>query len=152
MSRLNTVRENPLTAGGMNVHSLPLLFLSQLLWRTSCGSKPTASDIAHTMDSTVPPLALICAGPSTALARKSRNNALVLGSSSAPMTGRTLNAVYSYLGEHLERQANRAAHRLGLGPNILAGRIRDHSEAESSESRFWTNSGAHTFELESART
>ncbi|KAJ7616748.1 hypothetical protein B0H17DRAFT_662618 [Mycena rosella] len=42
------------------------------------------------------------------------------------MTGRTLNAVYSYLGEHLERQANRAAHRLGLGPNILAARIRDY--------------------------
>ncbi|KAJ7602258.1 hypothetical protein B0H17DRAFT_123620 [Mycena rosella] len=78
------------------------------------------------MDPPIPPLALICAGPSTALTRKSRNNALVLGSSSAPMTGRTLNAVYSYLGEHLEKQANRAAYRLGLGPNILAARIRDY--------------------------
>ncbi|KAF8209028.1 ras family-domain-containing protein [Mycena galopus ATCC 62051] len=40
-----------------------------------------------------------------------------------PVPGRTLNEVYSVIGQTLETHANRAAHRLGLGPNVVAGKI-----------------------------
>ncbi|KAJ6570389.1 hypothetical protein B0H10DRAFT_1027880 [Mycena sp. CBHHK59/15] len=39
--------------------------------------------------------------------------------------GRTIHELYSSLGHSVEVYANRAAHRLGLGPNALASRIRD---------------------------
>ncbi|KAJ7908466.1 hypothetical protein B0H13DRAFT_2496770 [Mycena leptocephala] len=40
-----------------------------------------------------------------------------------PIPGRTLNKVYSVIGQTLETHANRAAHHLGLGPNVVAGKI-----------------------------
>ncbi|KAF8185494.1 hypothetical protein K438DRAFT_1049285 [Mycena galopus ATCC 62051] len=40
-----------------------------------------------------------------------------------PVPGRTLDEVYSVIGQTLETHANRAAHRLGLGPNVVAGKI-----------------------------
>ncbi|KAJ7837306.1 hypothetical protein B0H13DRAFT_1912557 [Mycena leptocephala] len=40
-----------------------------------------------------------------------------------PVPGRTLNELYSVIGQTLETHANRAAHRLGLGPNVVAGKI-----------------------------
>ncbi|KAF8185490.1 hypothetical protein K438DRAFT_1765724 [Mycena galopus ATCC 62051] len=40
-----------------------------------------------------------------------------------PVPGRTLDGVYSVIAQTLETHANRAAHRLGLGPNVVAGKI-----------------------------
>ncbi|KAJ7217426.1 ras family-domain-containing protein [Mycena rebaudengoi] len=40
-----------------------------------------------------------------------------------PVPGRTLDEVYSVVGQVLQTHANRAAHRLGLGPNHVAGKI-----------------------------
>ncbi|KAJ7282210.1 hypothetical protein C8J57DRAFT_1294846 [Mycena rebaudengoi] len=40
-----------------------------------------------------------------------------------PVPGRTLNEVYLVVGQVLQTHANRAAHRLGLGPNVVAGKI-----------------------------
>ncbi|KAJ7282202.1 hypothetical protein C8J57DRAFT_43698 [Mycena rebaudengoi] len=40
-----------------------------------------------------------------------------------PVPGRTLNEVYSIVGQVLQTHANRAAHRLGLGPNVVAEKI-----------------------------
>ncbi|KAJ7205420.1 hypothetical protein GGX14DRAFT_644524 [Mycena pura] len=40
-----------------------------------------------------------------------------------PVPGRTLNEVYSVVGQALQTHANRAAHRLGLGPDVVAGKI-----------------------------
>ncbi|KAJ6476865.1 hypothetical protein C8R45DRAFT_1157953 [Mycena sanguinolenta] len=48
---------------------------------------------------------------------------LIKGSFSDPAPGRTLNQVYSTLGNLLERQANRAAHSCGHGPSAIADRI-----------------------------
>jgi hypothetical protein len=40
-----------------------------------------------------------------------------------PVPGRTLDEVYSVVGQVLQTHANRAAHRLGLGPNAVAAKI-----------------------------
>ncbi|KAJ7282245.1 hypothetical protein C8J57DRAFT_1499222 [Mycena rebaudengoi] len=40
-----------------------------------------------------------------------------------PVPDRTLDEVYSVVGQVLQTHANRAAHRLGLGPNAVAGKI-----------------------------
>lgn len=40
-----------------------------------------------------------------------------------PVPGRTLNEVYSVVGQALETHVNRAAHRLGLGPHVVAAKI-----------------------------
>jgi hypothetical protein len=41
----------------------------------------------------------------------------------SPSPGRTLDRVYSALGKILEKQANRAAYTLGLGPHVVAQKI-----------------------------
>ncbi|KAJ6497325.1 hypothetical protein C8R45DRAFT_926057 [Mycena sanguinolenta] len=38
-------------------------------------------------------------------------------------SGRTLNEVYSTVGQALETRTNRLAHRLGLGPDVAAQKI-----------------------------
>jgi hypothetical protein len=48
---------------------------------------------------------------------------LVRGSSSNPGAGRTLNQVYSHVGDYLGTQVNRAAHRWGRGPSATSDRI-----------------------------
>jgi hypothetical protein len=40
-----------------------------------------------------------------------------------PVPGRTLNEVYAVVGQTLQTHANRAAHRLGLGPDVVARKI-----------------------------
>jgi hypothetical protein len=50
--------------------------------------------------------------------------ALVLDSLLNPSPGRTLNQLYSGLGRIAEKQANQAAHSVGLGPQPVAQRIR----------------------------
>jgi hypothetical protein len=48
---------------------------------------------------------------------------LACGSSSDPAAGRTLNQVYSHVGDYLGTHVNRAAHRWGRGPSATADRI-----------------------------
>jgi hypothetical protein len=50
--------------------------------------------------------------------------ALLLDSLLNPSPGRTLDRVYTSLGKVLEKQANRAAHSLGLGPHVVAQKIK----------------------------
>ncbi|KAJ6536318.1 hypothetical protein B0H19DRAFT_1079820 [Mycena capillaripes] len=50
--------------------------------------------------------------------------ALLRSALSSPSPGRTLNELYSSLGKVLETQANRAAHKLGLGPHVVAHNIK----------------------------
>ncbi|KAJ7813486.1 hypothetical protein B0H13DRAFT_2466782 [Mycena leptocephala] len=52
------------------------------------------------------------------------NKALVLGSLSSPAPGRILNKGYLVLGGFVETRTNRIAHRLGLGPDSVATKIR----------------------------
>ncbi|KAF7377962.1 Catabolite degradation [Mycena sanguinolenta] len=52
-----------------------------------------------------------------------RQRQLIKGSLSDPAPGRTLNQIYSNLGNFLERQANRVAHRRGHGPSAIADHI-----------------------------
>ncbi|KAJ6501792.1 hypothetical protein DFH09DRAFT_1202581 [Mycena vulgaris] len=52
-----------------------------------------------------------------------RRRALILRAFLNPAPGRTLNEVYSSLGRVLETKANRAAHRLGFGPDGVAQTI-----------------------------
>ncbi|KAJ7686899.1 hypothetical protein B0H17DRAFT_1136568 [Mycena rosella] len=47
------------------------------------------------------------------------HRALIHGSLSDPATGRTLNQVYSRIGQALGTQANRAAHCCGMGPRAV---------------------------------
>ncbi|KAF7344971.1 hypothetical protein MVEN_01659800 [Mycena venus] len=49
--------------------------------------------------------------------------AVILKALSSPSPGRTLDQVYSVLGKILEKQANRAAYTLGLGPHVVAHKI-----------------------------
>ncbi|KAF7345866.1 hypothetical protein MVEN_01608500 [Mycena venus] len=44
----------------------------------------------------------------------------------SPSPGRTLNSVYTSFGRILEKKANRAAHSLGLGPHVVAQKIKGH--------------------------
>jgi hypothetical protein len=49
--------------------------------------------------------------------------ALILNGLS-PSPGRTLDRVYTSLGKVLETQANRAAYSIGLGPHVMAQKIK----------------------------
>jgi hypothetical protein len=44
----------------------------------------------------------------------------------SPSPGRTLHRVYTSLGKVLETQANRAAYSFGLGPHIVAQKIKSY--------------------------
>lgn len=48
---------------------------------------------------------------------------LVIGSSSVPATGRTMNHLYSELGRAVAKRANRLAHGVGWGPRATAEKI-----------------------------
>jgi hypothetical protein len=50
--------------------------------------------------------------------------ALMLNGFLSPSPGRTLDRVYTSLGKVLERQANRAAYSFGLGPHVVAQKIK----------------------------
>jgi hypothetical protein len=50
--------------------------------------------------------------------------ALVLNALRNPSPGRTLDQVYTSLGTVLEKQANRAAHALGMGPHVVTQNIK----------------------------
>ncbi|KAF8184016.1 hypothetical protein K438DRAFT_1974601 [Mycena galopus ATCC 62051] len=50
--------------------------------------------------------------------------ALVLNALLSPSPGRTLDRVYTSVRNVPETQANRAAHMLGLGPQVVAGKIK----------------------------
>ncbi|KAF8159081.1 hypothetical protein K438DRAFT_326065 [Mycena galopus ATCC 62051] len=52
--------------------------------------------------------------------------ALLLNALLSPSPGRTLDRVYTSIGNVLETQANRAAHTFGLGPHVAAGKIQAH--------------------------
>jgi hypothetical protein len=52
--------------------------------------------------------------------------ALMLNSFLSPSPGRTLDRVYTSLGKVLETQANRAAYSFGLGPHIVAQKIKSY--------------------------
>jgi hypothetical protein len=76
--------------------------------------------ILHTTDIT------ITAPEDLQISRPHGKWALLLGSLSNPSPGRTLDRVYTSLGKVLEKQANRAAHGLGLGPHVVALKIKSH--------------------------
>ncbi|KAF8182780.1 hypothetical protein K438DRAFT_1975421 [Mycena galopus ATCC 62051] len=52
--------------------------------------------------------------------------ALVLNALLSPSPGRTLDRVYTALGKTLETQANRTAHAFGLGPHVIACKIKTY--------------------------
>ncbi|KAF8152798.1 hypothetical protein K438DRAFT_1864220 [Mycena galopus ATCC 62051] len=52
--------------------------------------------------------------------------ALVFKALLSPSPGRTLDRVYTSIGNVLETQANRAAHTLGLGPHVVACKIKSY--------------------------
>ncbi|KAF8182857.1 hypothetical protein K438DRAFT_1724845 [Mycena galopus ATCC 62051] len=52
--------------------------------------------------------------------------AIVLKALLSPSPGRTLERVYTSIGNVLETQANRAAHTLGLGPHVIACKIKSY--------------------------
>ncbi|KAJ7327429.1 hypothetical protein DFH08DRAFT_1026306 [Mycena albidolilacea] len=52
--------------------------------------------------------------------------ALILNAFLSPSPGRTLDQVYTATGKVLENQANRIAFKLGLGPHVIAGKIKLH--------------------------
>ncbi|KAF8159122.1 hypothetical protein K438DRAFT_326450 [Mycena galopus ATCC 62051] len=52
--------------------------------------------------------------------------ALVLNALLSPSPGRTLNRVYTALGKTLETQANLTAHAFGLGPHVVAEKIKSY--------------------------
>jgi hypothetical protein len=51
---------------------------------------------------------------------------LMLNGFSSPSLGRTLDRVYTSLGKMLETQANRAAYSFGLGPHVVAQKIKSY--------------------------
>jgi hypothetical protein len=52
--------------------------------------------------------------------------ALMRNSFLSPSLGRTLDRVYTSLGKVLEAQANRAAYCFGLGPHVVAQKIKSY--------------------------
>jgi hypothetical protein len=44
----------------------------------------------------------------------------------SPSPGRTLDRLYTSLGKVLETQANRVAYRFGLGPHVVAQKIKSY--------------------------
>ncbi|KAF7344767.1 hypothetical protein MVEN_01637600 [Mycena venus] len=61
---------------------------------------------------------------------RERQMQLVLGSSSTPAPGRTLNQFYTHFGNYVEKRVNHAAHSWGRGPSATAGRIAELFGAE----------------------
>ncbi|KAJ7673492.1 hypothetical protein B0H14DRAFT_2656902 [Mycena olivaceomarginata] len=53
-----------------------------------------------------------------------RRWALILNAFLSPSPGRTLDQVYTAAGKVLETQANHFAYKLGLGPHVIAGKIK----------------------------
>ncbi|KAF7358515.1 hypothetical protein MVEN_00902400 [Mycena venus] len=51
---------------------------------------------------------------------------VVLNALLSPSPGRTLDRMYTSLGTALEKQANRAAYTLGLGPHVIAQKIKSY--------------------------
>jgi hypothetical protein len=78
--------------------------------------------------------ALVCwnPNPNRAVAKTEENGpdggrwALMHGGLWSPSPGRTLDRVYTSLGKVLEMQANRAAYSFGLGPHIVAQKIKSY--------------------------
>jgi hypothetical protein len=52
--------------------------------------------------------------------------ALFLDAFLSPSPGRTLDQVYTAAGKVLETQANRVAYKLGLGPHVIARKIKSY--------------------------
>jgi hypothetical protein len=52
--------------------------------------------------------------------------ALMLNGFLSPSPGRTLDRVYTSLGKVLETQANRAAYSFGLGPHVVAQKVKSY--------------------------
>ncbi|KAJ7327473.1 hypothetical protein DFH08DRAFT_967903 [Mycena albidolilacea] len=52
--------------------------------------------------------------------------ALFLNAFLSPSPGRTLDQVYTAAGKVLETQANRVAYKLGLGPHVIARKIKSY--------------------------
>ncbi|KAJ7280558.1 hypothetical protein C8J57DRAFT_1299570 [Mycena rebaudengoi] len=52
--------------------------------------------------------------------------ALFLSALSSPSPGRTFDQMYASVGRVIEKQANRAAYTLGLGPHVVAKKIKLH--------------------------
>ncbi|KAJ7798812.1 hypothetical protein B0H14DRAFT_2617604 [Mycena olivaceomarginata] len=52
--------------------------------------------------------------------------ALILNAFLSPLPGHTLNQVYTAAGKVLETHANHVAFKLGLGPHVIAGKIKLH--------------------------
>ncbi|KAJ7799410.1 hypothetical protein B0H14DRAFT_3787971 [Mycena olivaceomarginata] len=52
--------------------------------------------------------------------------ALILNAFLSPSPGRTLDQVYTAVGKVLETQANHFAYKLGLGPHVIAGKIKSY--------------------------
>jgi hypothetical protein len=51
---------------------------------------------------------------------------LILSGLLSPSRGRTLNQVYTSLGKFLETHANCAAYSVGLGPHVMAQKIKSY--------------------------
>ncbi|KAJ7804918.1 hypothetical protein B0H14DRAFT_3773254 [Mycena olivaceomarginata] len=57
---------------------------------------------------------------------KGKKWALILNAFLSPSPGRTLDQIYTAAGKVLETHANRVAFKLGLGPHVIAGKIKLH--------------------------
>ncbi|KAJ7800567.1 hypothetical protein B0H14DRAFT_3785074 [Mycena olivaceomarginata] len=57
---------------------------------------------------------------------KGKKWALILNAFLSPSPGRTLDQMYTAAGKVLETHANRVAFKLGLGPHVIAGKIKVH--------------------------
>ncbi|KAJ7667164.1 hypothetical protein B0H14DRAFT_3694790 [Mycena olivaceomarginata] len=57
---------------------------------------------------------------------KGKKWALILNAFLSPSPGRTLDHMYTAAGKVLETHANRVAFKLGLGPHVIAGKIKLH--------------------------
>jgi hypothetical protein len=86
---------------------------------------------------------------STQVATKTEENrpdggrwAVMLNGFLSPSPGRTLDRVYTSLGKVLETKANRAAYSFGLGPHVVAQKIKS----------YFVNGEERVLQLESLRT
>jgi hypothetical protein len=78
--------------------------------------------------------ALVCWNPNSnqAVAKTEDNHpdggrwALMLNGFLSPSPGRTLNRIYTSLGKVLETKANRTAYSFGLGPHVVAQKIKSY--------------------------
>ncbi|KAJ7882584.1 hypothetical protein B0H14DRAFT_1466384 [Mycena olivaceomarginata] len=65
--------------------------------------------------------------------------ALILDAFQNPSPGRTLDEIYSTLGKVLEKQANRAAYALGLGPHAVGRKIKVYLEMVKNGCGNWSS-------------